>query len=80
MLISGWYEGEYGARLIAISGACTVKELADRLYHHYGEDCIGVDMELSGEYRDGTDVETTMPELWDELDFLTAINSAHPTA
>tara|TARA_R110000787_G_scaffold113817_1_gene223127 strand:- start:100 stop:342 length:243 start_codon:yes stop_codon:yes gene_type:complete len=78
MLISGWYEGEYGAQIIAISGADTVEDLADALYTRYGEDCIGVDMELSGEYSDGTDVETNMPQLWDELEFLTAINSVYP--
>ena len=72
MLISGWYEGEHGAEQIAISGASTVEDLADALYRRYGDDCIGVDMELSGEYTDGTDVETTMPQLWDELEFLTA--------
>ena len=70
MLISGWYEGEYGAQMIAIGFATSVEDLADALYAHYGEDCVGVDLELSGEYTDGTDVETTMPQLLDELEFL----------
>ena len=40
------------------------------LYNSYGEDCVGVDIELDGEYVDGTDVNTTMKMLFDELDFL----------
>tara|TARA_B110000093_G_scaffold183366_1_gene233992 strand:+ start:211 stop:441 length:231 start_codon:yes stop_codon:yes gene_type:complete len=71
MLISGWYESEYGAEGIAIMGAGNVEDLADALFSRYGDDCIGVDMELSGEYTDGTRVETTMPRLYDELEFLT---------
>lgn len=72
MLIAGWYEGEYGANQIAIANASNVEDLADMLYNRYGSDCVGVDMELSGEYTDGTDVEDTMEALWDELEFLTA--------
>ena len=70
MLISGWYEGHYGATRIAIAGATDVESLANVLYNSYGEDCVGVDMELEGEYVDGTDVNTTMKMLFDELDFL----------
>jgi hypothetical protein len=71
MLIAGWYEGEFGANQIAIANAATVEDLAELLYCRYGDDCIGVDMELSGNYTDGTDVEDTLEALWDELEFLT---------
>jgi hypothetical protein len=72
MLIAGWYEGEYGANQIAIANAATVEDLADLLWHRYGDDIVGVDLELEGAYTDGTDVNTTMTALWDELDFLSS--------
>lgn len=71
-LISGWYEGEYGANQVCISDAATVEDLADVLYTRYGEDCVGVDMELDGEFADGSDIADHMDSLWDELDFLSA--------
>ena len=68
--ISGWYEGEYGAELIHLDNVKDVEDLADSLFRKYGEDCIGVDMELDGEFADGSSVEDQMEALWDELEFL----------
>jgi len=68
--ISGWYEGEYGVNLIHLDNVKDVEDLADSLFRKYGEDCIGVDMELDGEFADGSSVEDQMEALWDELEFL----------
>ena len=70
--IGGWYEGEYGANLIHLENVRDVEDLADSLFRKYGGDCIGVDMELGGEFEDGSDVEDQMEALLDELEFLFA--------
>jgi hypothetical protein len=75
-MISGWYESEYGAADIIIEGPmATVDDLATALYVQYGEAVDGVDMELEGEYTDGTSVSdnTSMVALMDELQFLCAV-------
>ena len=50
----------------------TVGDLACVLYANYGVEVIGVDIELEGEYTDGTDVSTTMTRLAEELEALIA--------
>jgi len=72
MLISGWFETEEGAGFIEVSGVDTVGDLACVLYANYGVAVIGVDIELEGEYTDGTDVSTTMTRLAEELEALIA--------
>jgi len=70
MRISGWYESEYGANIIGVLEASDASDLAQVLYLKYGEDINGVDMELDGEYSDGSDVNDTFGELLDEIEFL----------
>ena len=70
MSISGWYESEYGAQIVGISEARDASDLAQALYLQYGDDVNGVDMELDGEYSDGSDVNDTFDELLDEIAFL----------
>jgi hypothetical protein len=52
-----------------------VGDLAQALYIQYGEDLNGVDIELEGEYTNGTSVSdnTSMVALLDELQFLCAV-------
>jgi hypothetical protein len=54
--ISGWYEAEDGVGFVEIGEAFDVKDLANKLLDKYGGDIIGVDMELDGEYTDGSAV------------------------
>ena len=70
MSISGWFESEYGAEIVDISEARDASDLAQALYLKYGEGINGVDMELDGEYADGSDVNDTFDELLDEIAFL----------
>ena len=70
MSVSGWYESEYGAEIVDISEARDASDLAQALYLKYGEGINGVDMELDGEYADGSDVSDTFDELLDEINFL----------
>lgn len=70
MLISGWYEGEYDAIHVAVVDALDAEGLALSLYEDHGDECVGVDMELDGEYLDGTDVNTTMTNVLAELDYI----------
>ena len=69
-MISGWSESEYGAREVIIDSAKDVECLTQSIYLLYGDDCIGVDMELEGEYDDGSDVSETMMAILEDLDFL----------
>jgi len=68
--ISGWFESEEGAVLFEYEDITDYEALAFRLYLDFGDDCAGVDMEVEGEYLDGTDVSTSMTLLMDALDFL----------
>ena len=68
--ISGWFEAETGAVQFEYEDIHNHEDLAARLYLQFGDDCNGVDMEVDGEYIDGTDVSTTMSKLFDDLDFL----------
>tara|TARA_R110000751_G_scaffold108278_2_gene204854 strand:+ start:1836 stop:2084 length:249 start_codon:yes stop_codon:yes gene_type:complete len=70
MLISGWYEGEYDAVHIAVVDAIDAEGLALSLFEQHGDDCVGVDMELDGEYLDGTCISTSMTEVFAELDYI----------
>ena len=69
-LISGWFESEEGAVLFNYKDVEDYETLAQLLYQEFGDDCAGVDLEVDGEYLDGTDVSTQIVELLDELDFL----------
>jgi len=68
--ISGWFESEEGAVLFEYEDITDYEALAFRLYLDFGDDCAGVDIEVEGEYLDGTDVSTSMTLLMDALDFL----------
>ena len=68
--ISGWFEAETGAVQFEYEDIGGYEHLADSLYLQFGDDCNGVDMEVEGEYIDGTSVETTMSKLFEDLDFL----------
>jgi hypothetical protein len=54
--ISGWYEAEDGVGFVEIGEALDVNDLANKLLDKYGDDIIGVDMELEGQYCDGSPV------------------------
>jgi|TARA_B110000908_G_scaffold129226_1_gene151834 hypothetical protein len=70
-MVSGWYESDNGADEILIETPMdNPLDLAEALYYLHGDDLVGVDMELEGEYTDGTDVSTTMTVLYDELQFI----------
>ena len=68
--ISGWFESEEGAVIFDYENVEDCETLAQLLYLDFGDDCAGVDLEVDGEYLDGTDVSTQIVELLDELDFL----------
>ncbi len=69
-LISGWFESNEGAVLFEYEDVEDYETLAQLLYQDFGDDCYGVDMEIEGEYLDGTEVNTQMVELRDDLDYL----------
>jgi hypothetical protein len=69
-LISGWFESDEGIVLFDYKDVENYADLAQLLYLDFGDDWAGVDLEVDGEYHDGTDVSTQMVELLDELDFL----------
>lgn len=68
--ISGWFESEEGAVQFEYEDMPDYESLAFRLYIDFGDDCAGVDLELEGEYEDGTDVSSQLIELLEDLDFL----------
>ena len=55
--ISGWFETEYGVDFIEIKSAKNLDDLVSQLLHDYGDDVVGVDLELDGEYSDGSSLE-----------------------
>lgn len=67
--ISGWYETDAGVGAIDVVSASDAEHLAQILYTQY-EDCYGVDMELEGEYDDGSDVNDTFEYMLEVLYFL----------
>ena len=68
--ISGWFESEEGAVMFDYEDIPDYESLALRMYVDFGDDCAGVDLEIEGEYEDGTDVSTQLKELLEDLDFL----------
>ena len=70
MLISGWFESEYGAEQVCFSNVNTVEDLAGMMYSRYGADCVGVDLELDGEFVSGGEVVDFWDELLNELEYL----------
>ena len=56
MDISGWYEAEDGVGFVEIGEALNVNDLANKLLDKYGDDIIGVDVELEGQYCGGSPV------------------------
>jgi len=68
--ISGWFESEEGAVMFDYENITDYESLAFRLYLDFGDDCAGVDLELEGDYADGTDVSTQLTELLEDLEFL----------
>jgi hypothetical protein len=69
-IISGWFETEEGARLFQYENVEDYETLAQHLYLDFTDECYGVDMEIEGEYLDGSDVNTHMIALLDDLDYL----------
>jgi hypothetical protein len=69
-LISGWFESDEGIVLFDYEDVENYADLAQLLYLDFGDDCAGVELEVDGEYPNGTDASTQMVELLDELDFL----------
>jgi len=65
--VSGWYEGEYGAIQFHYDNVIGVNGLANLLLTEFGQDCMGVDIEISGNYLDGLDVEESLDKLADLL-------------
>ena len=68
MAISGWYEGEYNVVSFIYDDVDNVEQLAKLLLKQFGQDCVGVDLEFSGEYTDGLDAENSLNKLLDLLD------------
>jgi len=69
-IISGWFESDEGAVLFEYEDITDFEALAFRLYLDFGDDCAGVEMEIEGEYKNGTDVSTKLTELREDLEFL----------
>jgi len=57
-IISGWYESDYGIEGIYLVNIKDLNDLSRALTKEYGDDWKGVDMELSGEYTNGVNVES----------------------
>ena len=68
--ISGWYESCSGAVMFDYENVEDFEELAQLLYLNFGDDCSGVCLEVEGQYCDGTEVNTQLEALLDDLDFL----------
>jgi hypothetical protein len=55
--ISGWYEDEVGPVFLEFEDVKDAEELAMMMYEASDGECLGVDLEMDGEYSDGTEVE-----------------------
>jgi hypothetical protein len=66
--VSGWYEGEYSIIPFHYDNVKDHLHLARLLLNQFGKDCVGVDMEVSGEYLNGVDAEDSIKKLFDVLD------------
>lgn len=70
MIISGWFESDQGAVLFDFEDVEDCEELSARLYLQYGIDCVGVDMEIEGDYLNGQDASESIKEVLEDLEFL----------
>jgi len=68
MSVSGWYEGEYNIINFHYDDVRGPIHLAELLLNQFGKDCVGVDLEVSGEYLDGSDAEDNLENLFAVLD------------
>jgi len=68
MSVSGWYEGEYNIINFHYDDVRDPIHLAELLLNQFGKDCVGVDLEVSGEYLDGSDAEDNLENLFAVLD------------
>jgi len=68
MGVSGWYEGEYNIISFHYDDVRDPIHLAELLLNQFGKDCVGVDLEVSGEYLDGSDAEDNLESLFAVLD------------
>jgi len=68
MGVSGWYEGEYNIINFHYDDVKDPIHLAELLLNQFGKDCVGVDLEVSGEYLDGSDAEDNLENLFAVLD------------
>ena len=68
--IGGWFESEEGAVMFDYEDVEDYEALAQLLYLDFGDDIDGVDLEVDGEYLDGTDVSLQMVELLTDIEFL----------
>jgi hypothetical protein len=55
--ISGWYEAEVGPVFLEFEEAKDAEELAMMMYETSDGECLGVDLEMDGEYSDGKEVK-----------------------
>jgi len=62
--ISGWFETEYGVEMVLCTAAADDEDLAGFLFEQYGEECLGVDMELEGSYRSGKEVDLSEVQIF----------------
>jgi len=65
--ISGWYEGNTGPVHFHYENVIGVKGLANLLLTEFSQDCMGVDIEISGNYLNGSSAEESLRELVDIL-------------
>jgi len=57
MGISGWFETDYGVDFVEVATARNLVDLVSILIEDYGQDIIGVDLELQGSYWDGAPID-----------------------
>ena len=55
--ISGWFESEYGVFFVEIDSARGLQDLVGQLLEDYGDEIVGVDLELDGYYGDGSELD-----------------------
>tara|TARA_R100000951_G_C2532312_1_gene146755 strand:- start:318 stop:527 length:210 start_codon:yes stop_codon:yes gene_type:complete len=65
--VSGWFEGENSIISFHYDNVKNPLDLAVLLLNQFGKDCVGVDLEISGEYLDGVDAEDSIEKLFGVL-------------
>ena len=65
--VSGWFEGENSIISFHYDNVKNPLDLAVLLLNQFGKDCVGVDLEISGEYLDGVDAEGSIKKLFGVL-------------